>query len=788
MDQNLLFGLIAMQSGLIDMQQFVDSCTLWASRKNSSLADILAEQGWLLATDRQHVDYLLERRVQKAGGDVNKSLAEMPRDVQTALAGVGDEDIRASLGGARDDDRIFATLQISPAAKPNERVTRSALHSTGGIGYVWLAHDKLLDREIALKELKPNQSVSANQRARFFREAQITAQLTHPGTVPVYDYFEDGEWSYYTMKFVEGRTLTTEIAEYHASRRQHEPTGVTGGLLQLLTQFVSICNTIAFAHSRRVIHRDLKAENVIVGNFGEVVVLDWGLAKRLGENEPESDATVADPGATMQFNPRHDLHQPVQTMQGETMGTPAYMAPEQARGEIDLLDERTDVYGLAAILYQILVGEPPFLGNSIVAVLNQVIHAPPRPPCERIEGLPRDLEQICLRGLAKSREDRQQSAAELGEAIQTWIVQQAERKRTEQERGQFFDLSLDLLSIVDAAGRLKQTNAAWEALLGWESEELLEKSVWQLIDPQDHDRARKNHERILCGEALTAVEYRCLCKGGGYRWVSWNATLIAGEASIYLVGRDITERKRAEQTFQGLLESAPDAMVVVNQSGTIVLVNAQLERLFGYARVELLGAPIETLVPKQFRAGHPQKFAAFIANPSFRPMGTGIELFGERKDGAVFPVEISLSPVETEQGLLVSGAVRDITERKREERKLQAILNSAPDAMVVTDEHRRIVLVNDQVERLFGYARRELIGELVEKLIPERFRAGHPEKFAHFIRDARARPMGSGLKLFGQRKDGAEFPVEISISPVETDDGLLVSSAIRDVSHREAAR
>jgi PAS domain S-box-containing protein len=138
----------------------------------------------------------------------------------------------------------------------------------------------------------------------------------------------------------------------------------------------------------------------------------------------------------------------------------------------------------------------------------------------------------------------------------------------------------------------------------------------------------------------------------------WNARLIPGESSIYLVGRDITARKQAEQTFQQLLESAPDAMVVVNQTGTIVLVNAQLERLFGHSRSDLLGRPIETLVPSQFRDNHPPKVAKFAANPGVRPMGAGLTLFGEHRDGTVFPVEISLSPVETEQGLLISCAVR----------------------------------------------------------------------------------------------------------------------------------
>ena len=785
-DRNLLFGLIAMQSDLIEMRQFVDACTLWGSRKDSSLADILVEQGWLLLEDRQHVDYLLKRRMEKAGGDVNQSLAGMPDDVKVALESIGDREIRDSLGSVRQDERITTSFPISSTVRPNDRITRRGLYSTGGIGHVWLAHDKVLDREIALKELKADQSQSEINRQRFFREAQITAQLTHPGTVPVYDYVEDGGRSYYTMKFVKGRTLTEAITDYHEWRREHAETGVTSRLIQLLTQFVSVCNTIAFAHSRQVIHRDLKTENVIVGDFGEVIVLDWGLAKRLSEKEPTPDNTVEEMGATLLYEEQHEKLTASQTIQGDKLGTPAYMSPEQARGEVNMLDERTDVYGLATILYEILVGDPPFLGKSIVAVLENVIHDTPKSPGECVEGVPRELEQCCLRGLSKKRENRQQSAAELAGEIQNWIAERAERKRTEEERERFFNLSLDLLTILDANGRLSQTNPAWESVLGWSLDELQGKAVWDLIDPEDHPRAKKNHEKILCGESLTAVEYRCLCKDGSHRWVLWNAKLIPGESSIYLVGRDITERKRAEQTFQDLLESAPDAMVVINDSGTVVLVNAQLEHLFGYTRKELLGRPIEALVPKQFRADHPQKVAGFIAKSSVRPMAAGLDLYGERKDGTVFPVEISLSPVETEQGLLVSCAVRNIADRKNEEQKFQAILESAPDAMIVTDAQRKIVLMNSQVERLFGYKQDELIGEEIEILVPERFRAGHPEKFDTFAKSPNFRPMGLGQKLFGQRKDGTEFLVEISLSPVETDEGLLISSTIRDVSSRES--
>ena len=206
-DINLLFGLIAMQSDLITMRQFVDACTLWGSRKETSLADILVEQGWLIEDDRDHVEYLLKRRVEKAGGDVRKSLSGMPDGLKSALESLGDEDIQQSLGGVAQEPRFTTSIQISPTDTPDERITRRGLHSTGGIGHVWLAHDKVLDREIALKELKADQAHSEINRQRFFREARITAQLTHPGTVPVYDYVDDGERSYYTMKFVEGSNL-----------------------------------------------------------------------------------------------------------------------------------------------------------------------------------------------------------------------------------------------------------------------------------------------------------------------------------------------------------------------------------------------------------------------------------------------------------------------------------------------------------------------------------------------------------------------------------------------------
>jgi protein-histidine pros-kinase len=246
-----------------------------------------------------------------------------------------------------------------------------------------------------------------------------------------------------------------------------------------------------------------------------------------------------------------------------------------------------------------------------------------------------------------------------------------------------------------------------------------------------------------------------------------------------------SEDPTPDDKFRGFFEAAPDAVVIVGKDGRILLVNAQTERIFGYQRAQLVGHPIEMLVPERYRQRHPGHRDAYFTDPRVRGMGSTLELYGLRSDGSEFPVEISLSPLETRDGTLVASAIRDITDRKREEAKFRGLLESAPDAMVILGSDGLILLVNAQAEKLFGYTRAELVGQPIETLVPERLRGRHPEHRGRYFAQPNARPMGAGLDLFGRRKDGLEFAAEISLSPIVTPDGTLVTAAIRDVTERK---
>jgi PAS domain S-box-containing protein len=352
------------------------------------------------------------------------------------------------------------------------------------------------------------------------------------------------------------------------------------------------------------------------------------------------------------------------------------------------------------------------------------------------------------------------------------------------------DAAPDAIVVVDRDGVIGLVNAQAERLFGYRRDDLVGRTVETLVPLAFRDVHLQHRASYFAdpeprpmGAGMELTGRRA---DGSEFPAEISLSSIETEDGVLVSAaiRDATVRKRAEAKFRGLLEAAPDAIVGVDRTGVIALVNGQAERLFGYPREELIGQPVEILVPRALRERHVIDRSAYAADPEPRPMGAGRELAGRRRDGTEFPAEISLSSIETEDGVLLSAAIRDVTERKRAEAKFRGLLEAAPDAIVGVDRTGAIALVNGQAERLFGYRREELIGQPVEILVPEQLRDLHPVHRSAYFADPEQRPMGAGMELAGRRRDGTEFPAEISLSAIETEDGLLVSAAIRDVTER----
>jgi PAS domain S-box-containing protein len=356
----------------------------------------------------------------------------------------------------------------------------------------------------------------------------------------------------------------------------------------------------------------------------------------------------------------------------------------------------------------------------------------------------------------------------------------------------------DAVIVLDGAGEVSYWNAAAETIFGYARSEALGRRLDTLIVSTDQlddfngmlVKARANG---LC------VEEAIRCRKDGARLhISGSTKLLNGDdarARFILTKKDVTalkgvrEIKLVDAIYRDLLEHTPDAMLIVSVIGRIVLANSQTREVFGYSTDALIGQPVEMLLPTRYRTVHLGRRDGFFAQPRTRAMGAGLELFGQRSGGGEFPVEISLSPLMTEEGTMVMCAVRDVTARQearsKADRKFRDLLESAPDAMVIVDAGGKIVLVNSQTVALFGWTREELLERSVDALVPGRFREQHPAHRSGFVAHPKLRRMGMGLDLYGLRKDGSEFPVEISLSPIQTEDGLLVASTIRDATERQ---
>ena len=351
----------------------------------------------------------------------------------------------------------------------------------------------------------------------------------------------------------------------------------------------------------------------------------------------------------------------------------------------------------------------------------------------------------------------------------------------------------DAIICKDLDGTITFWNRGAERLYGWTAEEAVGSSIKMIAAPETIEEIDEILAKVSRGEPVTLFETTRQHRDGHRIHISLGVSpvrdaqgRVVGAAAI---ARDVTERVLRETRYEGLIESAPDAMILLNQHGEIEMVNQQAELMFGYDRFRLLGHKVEMLVPERFRRQHPAFRRQYADNPRTRSMGAGLDLYALRSDGTEFPVEISLSPLEErEDGQTYAAAIRDVTERRAAEARFRGMLDAAPDAMVAVDAEGRMTLVNRQAEELFGYSREELLGELVEMLVPFPSRAAHPALRERYLRS------GGGHRTFGvrpevsaRRKDGSVFPAEISLSSMQTPEGVVVCAAIRDITERRIA-
>jgi PAS domain S-box-containing protein len=350
--------------------------------------------------------------------------------------------------------------------------------------------------------------------------------------------------------------------------------------------------------------------------------------------------------------------------------------------------------------------------------------------------------------------------------------------------------------MADEKGDIFWYNERWFDYTGTTLEQMADGGPQKVLHPDDLKRVLDKIAKSFRTGEVWEDTFPLRGKDGKYRLFLSRAAPIRDSKGKVLrwigTNTDISENTDSGAKYRGLLEAAPDAMVVVNQGGEIVLLNARAETEFGYRRDELLGQQVRTIIPKGFAERLIADGTRSAAEALAQQIGTGIELIGQRKNGSEFPIEIMLSPLENAEGILVTAAIRDISVRKAAEKHLgqmegryRGLLEAAPDAMVVVNQTGKIVLLNVQAENQFGYSRDELLGRQVKTIIPEGFAERLVADALRSAEDALAQQIGTGIELSGLRRNGSIFPIEIMLSPLDSAEGLLITAAVRDITARK---
>jgi WD40 repeat protein/serine/threonine protein kinase len=410
--------------------QLVAAMNAWVLEKQTPLEEIFQRHGALDRSTRELLEALAAKHLAVHDNNAEKSLQAISSvgSIRDELRSIADREVERSLCHlmARSDTSGTPTISVGVSTSSGQRFQILRPHGRGGLGEVYVALDTELNREVALKEINSSHCDSTESRARFTLEAEITGGLEHPGIVPVYGLGSYGDGRpYYAMRFIRGHTLSEAIAQFHRPDRNFVPGERSLEVRKLLSRFVDVCNAIEYAHSRGVLHRDLKPSNIMLGKYGETLVVDWGLAKAVGKR----DLLIDEPT----LRPRSGSGSTA-TQMGTALGTPAYMSPEQAAGRLDELGPASDVYSLGATLYCLLTGDSPYPKSDdqhLGELLRKVQTGDFEHPRSRKPAIPRPLEAICLKAMALKPSDRYATPARLAEDIEHWLADEAVSATTE---------------------------------------------------------------------------------------------------------------------------------------------------------------------------------------------------------------------------------------------------------------------------------------------------------------------------------------------------------------------
>lgn len=369
--------------------------------------------------DEEKLDPLLDLWEEKRRQKREPSAEEMCAGAPELLDAFKEKIARLKLFDSVFGDSPLLAEDICAAASEfcNGRYQVEVLHDQGGLGALYLARDTELGRTVIVKGERIDQQRSVEGHKHLINEAAITAQLEHPGIVPVYSYGQDKQQRpYYAMRLIRGSTLREAIRKYHGGESTDGNRSVA--FQRLLRDFLSVCKTIEFAHSRGVLHRDIKPANIMVGRFGEVLVVDWGLAKHAA-------AVASEIGAADETIEPLSVPEPLKTRLGSIKGSPMYMSPEQAAGRTDEIGPASDIYGLGATLYELLIGEAPYQGTSSNEIVERVKQGAMRPPRQVKPEIPPALEAICLKAMQLDPRQRYSTTKQLAADVESFLADEA---------------------------------------------------------------------------------------------------------------------------------------------------------------------------------------------------------------------------------------------------------------------------------------------------------------------------------------------------------------------------